>query len=309
MKVSPLRVGTAHLLHAPDDEVHGETGSDDRFVGRKDKKVDLVDPDVHPADKKLNPIKVRFSGPLVRNGIAAKDVVQGALGDCFCPAAGAALAEVQNNKLSAMMKDNEDGSYSFTFKKWDRGAQKFRARTIKVDGDLWARDKDDPLYADGNLPTSQRRMELWFPLFEKAYAIFCGKDPTKPPTYATIGEGGCAEDVFEAVLGRKGYSRTIHAYNEAWLGRELRACLDTQRPVALGTFSPGEKRYTGTGLHADHSYSVLGYRVDADTGEMLVTLRNPWGESEPEGDGKDDGVFERPLSFVFRYFSSFGSVT
>ena len=26
-----------------------------------------------------------------------------------------------------------------------------------------------------------------------------------------------------------------------------------------------------------------------------VQLRNPWGESEPAGDGKDDGIFYLPM--------------
>jgi hypothetical protein len=29
--------------------------------------------------------------------------------------------------------------------------------------------------------------------------------------------------------------------------------------------------------------------------KRFVVLRNPWGEDEPTGDGKDDGIFECPL--------------
>ena len=38
---------------------------------------------------------------------------------------------------------------------------------------------------------------------------------------------------------------------------------------------------------------MLGY--EEKNGEKYVTLRNPWGESEPAGNGPNDGVFQLKL--------------
>ena len=39
---------------------------------------------------------------------------------------------------------------------------------------------------------------------------------------------------------------------------------------------------------------MVGYKEEG--GKKFVQLRNPWGESEPAGDGKNDGVFYLELS-------------
>lgn len=35
-----------------------------------------------------------------------------------------------------------------------------------------------------------------------------------------------------------------------------------------------------------------------------VVCRNPWGSTEPGDDGKDDGIFELPLTMALRCFAS-----
>ena len=37
-------------------------------------------------------------------------------------------------------------------------------------------------------------------------------------------------------------------------------------------------------------------------GKRYVTLRNPWGESEPKGNGANDGIFEIEFSKVAKLF-------
>lgn len=269
--------------------------------------MDLVDPSVHKSDRKLEGLhKVRYRGPLFKAGISAADCVQGAIANCYVPSAIAAIAHVLPKKIEQLMKQNADGTYTVRFKKYDHASKRFETVKVTVDGDLWMRRDHDPLYGDGNTPTTPRRMEMWFPILEKAYAVFCGEDPDDP-SYQSIGDGGYAEDVMEALLGRKGYTRTIPSYDEAALWREATRAIDEKRPMALGTYSPGEKRYSGTGVHGDHSYSVLGYEVD-EKGKRFLILRNPWGISEAYDDGKDDGIFKFPLNRAYRYFASLSSV-
>ena len=51
--------------------------------------------------------------------------------------------------------------------------------------------------------------------------------------------------------------------------------------------------YANTGVYGDHAYSILGYEKTGT--ERYVVLRNPWGESEPAGNGANDGVFKLKL--------------
>jgi hypothetical protein len=43
--------------------------------------------------------------------------------------------------------------------------------------------------------------------------------------------------------------------------------------------------------------------VSQENGVKYVHLRNPWGESEPAGNGLDDGVFKLPLDQFMSLFS------
>lgn len=275
---------------------------------RARRRTDQLDPSPAKADRKIEGLtKVLYRGPLVKAGIKPSDVVQGAIGDCFVPSAFAAMARFNEKELAASMRANEqDGTYTFTFQRYNQRLERYVKQKITIDGELWVRGPNDPLYGDGNAPTSPRSMEMWFPLWEKAYAIFCGQD-AENPSYESLAQGGFAENVMEAVLGKRGYTRTIASYPEASLWREITRAVDQNRPAALGTHSPGDVRYSGTGLHADHSYSVMGYGIDKD-GDRCIYLRNPWGESEPGADGKDDGYFEYKLSRAYKYFATLSSV-
>ena len=71
--------------------------------------------------------------------------------------------------------------------------------------------------------------------------------------------------------------------------------------MAAGTHGTVEAvRYTNSGVHANHAYSVLG--VKEENGQQLIVLRNPWGNGEAGSDGTDDGIFELPLAdFVWLF--------
>src|SRR6185312_15009026 len=74
----------------------------------------------------------------------------------------------------------------------------------------------------------------------------------------------------------------------------VKHAIDGHIPMSAGTYGDDQDAmYTNTGVYADHSYSVVGYKDEG--GVKYVQLRNPWGESEPSGDGKDDGIFYLPM--------------
>ncbi|MBE2250341.1 MAG: hypothetical protein IAE78_12425 [Myxococcus sp.] len=229
--------------------------------------------------------KVNFTGPLFVDGAKPEDVQQGQIGDCYFPAAIAAIAKANPEAINKLIKDNGDGTYTVTFKQRDWNSQGFKDVAVKVDGDLWARSYGGALYGRSANSSDPRKMELWFPLVEKAYAQWQG-------SYDTIGNGGHSSDVFEAVLGRDGASINISAGNLNRVFDTIKRNIDANQPVAAGTYHD-EARYTNTGVYGDHAYSVLGYEQQGN--DRFVILRNPWGESEPAGNGANDGVFKLKL--------------
>ena len=264
--------------------------------------TDLVpDPAMHKDDLdaagKPKYEKVRFTGPLFKDGVDPTDVAQGQLGDCYCPSGFAALAKVQPDALMKIFKDNGDGTYTVTFKEKDWATGKFKDVPIKVDGDLYVRSWGGPYYGSANSPDrNPKTMELWFPLAEKAYAQWKG-------SYNAIGNGGLSSDIFEAVLGKDGQDRNIPSMSQDQVWSQIKTSVDAHQPMSAGTYGDDkESLYTNTGVYADHSYSVLGYKEK--NGEKYVTLRNPWGESEPAGNGPNDGIFYMKLQDFTKLYES-----
>lgn len=238
----------------------------------------------------------RYTGPLVVGEIEPNDVMQGNIGDCYLPAAAAALASVRPDALRAIIKDDGNGKYTFTFKVYGRD------KKVEVDADFYSRSWGGPLYGASTNSTDPSKMELWWPLFEKAYAKLNGN-------YHDIGEGGSSADVFEAVLGRPALTEDFFPSSKEAGFRLIQDKLKKKLPVAMGTKDDhgGRGDFANSGIYGDHAYSVLD--AFERNGVKYVTLRNPWGESEPTpGDGKNDGVFTLKLDDMPKWFSVLWSV-
>jgi hypothetical protein len=265
---------------------------------------DLV-PDPAPHQAELNSdgtskyAKVRFTGPLFLGGPAPEDVEQGQLGDCYFPAAMSAIAKANPDAITKLIKDNGDGTYTVTFKERDWATGQAKDVPIIVDADLYARASGGALYGHGSNSTQASKMELWFPLVEKAYAQWKG-------SYDRIGRGGHVSDVFEAVLGVEANTlSTSEPDDTVW--NTIVTAVDAHKPVGAGTWGEDESaKYTNTGVYADHAYSVLGYETSG--AERYVILRNPWGESEPADNGINDGVFRLELRKFTELYQTVHSV-
>jgi len=256
-----------------------------------DHDVDLPDPKLHADELKSDGTPrfstKRYSGKLFVDDPKSTDVKQGHIGDCYLPSAAASLAHARPGLFEDIIKDNHDGTYTVTFKERDyaRGRGAHKDKEITVDGDLYTRTYGGPLYGASTNSTKTDDMELWWPIFEKAYAQWKG-------SYNSIGNGGSSARVFGEVMGRPYVSDDIEYGDADDIWSTLKASVDGKLPVSAGTYSSDDSgRYSNTGVYSDHSYSVLGY--DVRDGEKYVTMRNPWGRSEPRpGDGKNDGIFE-----------------
>jgi hypothetical protein len=236
--------------------------------------------------------KKTFNGPLFIDGAKPDDVQQGQLGDCYFPSAVAAMAKAEPDVLQKMIKANGDGTYSVTFKERDYATGRTKDVVVKVDGDLYARSYGGPLYGHASNSPDTDKMEMWFPLLEKAYAAYKG-GTDKGGGYNVIGNGGSSADVFEDFTGVPGKTiNTSASADTVW--KTITNSVDTKKPISAGTHDDnGPVNYTNTGVYGDHSYSILGYEKTGN--DRYVVLRNPWGESEPAGNGANDGVFKLKL--------------
>lgn len=264
--------------------------------------VDLVpDPALHKdelnADGTPKFGKKAYTGPLFIDGAKPGDVQQGQLGDCYFPASMAAIAQANPDALANLIKDNGDGTYTVTFKQRDWATGRPKDVPIKVDGDLYARSWGGPLYGHSSNSADPKKMELWFPLVEKAYAQWKG-------SYNEIGNGGMMSDVFEDCLGVQTSSMGLSYSSPDKVWDRIVSSVDNHKPIGAGTYGEDqEAKYTNTGVYADHAYSILGYEK-GDHGERFVVLRNPWGESEPAGNGPNDGVFKLKLEDFTKLYQS-----
>ena len=295
----PMEPVAKKLLQGVVDSFGGGTSvSGPNLDGGTAPKVDLKDPALHKDDLNADGTpkfgKATFSGPLFVDGVKTEDVQQGYLGDCYFPAAIAAIAQQHPDALKNMIKANGDGTYSVTFKKVDWYTKEVTTQTVKVDGDLYTRN-GEAAYGRSAGSKDPKQMELWFPLLEKAWAKL-------HTSYNAIGNGGVASDVFEAVLGGTG-EQLETSVGDAKVWSAIKKAIDAKKPVAAGTHEDnGPVNYTNTGVYGDHAYSGLGYEEKA--GEEVVILRNPWGDAEPAGNGADDGVFKLKLSEFRRLYEN-----
>ncbi|HEY1088283.1 MAG TPA: C2 family cysteine protease [Archangium sp.] len=263
-------------------------------------RVNLPDPAMHKDEMNADgtpKFKLeRFTGPLFIDEPKADDVRQGAIGNCYFPAALASVAAARPDIIKNMIKDNGDGTYTVKFTPSTYGGVG-RPVEIKVDGDLYARSFGGPIYG-GSLggSTAPDKMELWYPLIEKAYAQWKG-------SYDTIGNGGVAGKVMSEVMG-KGYQyEYVSSSNKDRVYEMIKRAAANKQPMAAGTYGTTEAaRYTNTGVYANHAYSVLG--VEEENGTKYVKIRNPWGQSEHGYDGKNDGFFRIELGKFTELYQS-----
>ncbi len=240
--------------------------------------------------------KVNFTGPLFIDGPKADDVQQGQIGDCYFPAAIAAIARHNPDAITNLIKDNGDGTYTVTFKEKDWATGRFKDVAVKVDGDLYARSYGGALYGRSANSSDPKKMELWFPLVEKAYAQWKG-------SYDTIGSGGHVSDVFEDTMGVEASSMSINYTGPDRVWDQIVRTVDAKKPIGAGTYGEDqEAKYTNTGVYANHAYSVLGYEKSGT--DRFVIVRNPWGESEPAGNGTNDGIFKLKLEEFTKLYQS-----
>ncbi|MFH2202221.1 MAG: C2 family cysteine protease [Elusimicrobiota bacterium] len=208
------------------------------------------------------------------NKIAANDVNQGYLGDCYYLAAMAAVARQKPETIDNMMQDNGDGTYSVTYQEkrpwWKPWAPKYTPKTVTVDNEFPAYNYGGPAFAQYG-DQANGKPELWTMIGEKAYAQFAGKGP-----YLRI-EGGFSNTAMSQITGKKSesYSASKVTMDQlaAWEEKGQAMTIHTKSDALWGLFIRGDELYKNDTLVPGHAYYIK--EVDKEKG--TVTLGNPWG--------------------------------
>ncbi len=284
----PLGVlGAAFRGRAPDVALtHGTSSSDAAFTtgttgsdtGDLPPPIDILAlPDAHVGSSWQ-----RAEGNVFVNGVAAADVRQGNLANCFLVASMAAVADDRPAVIQNMIELRPDGNYNVTLS----SPSTLEPTTTSLTSAF-------PMNADGTALFSKLTQpglgqnELWAPLVEKAYAAQNGG-------YAGIGNGGQAGQALTALLGQRASTETISEANAGVVWNRLLASDKNDWPTVVDT----PKTVTDSTVVGWHSYTFLGTKTDAE-GHGWVTLRNPWGYNPGS-----DGVFDMPFWDFVKNFTN-----
>ncbi len=252
------------------------------------------EPAMHPGVRRT----IEVDGPLFIGRPSMAGPLQGSgIGDCYLVAAASSIADLLPEVLERCIKDKPDGTVDVTFQRWSADDESYVSETINVTRKLaWGAGKLHYGRCEG--PTAPDQTETWWPLLEKAYAVWKGGYPAI--------SSGYPYEIFEALLGTQGRHFDPSDLDERACAKVIERALRTKAPMVAWTWPDSMDRpFVGSGLVADHAYSVHGFKEEG--GDKLVQLRNPWGKREWGRDGKDDGLFWMPLATFREKFCGLGA--
>jgi hypothetical protein len=273
----------------------------DGFIANTMKKIEILDatpkgqvgplrdPAVLKADKQRLEQQVVKGGQLFRHGVSGSDPEQNYIGDCYLMAAMSAVAKSSPDVIEKMFKKLKNGKYAVTL--WDKKGDHMEKHVVVIDSDLPRNGWYGYYYARAKDPK-----ELWPALLEKAFAVRAG-------SYHKI-EAGIPGEAMAAITGKMSNDIDLRAKgtNADEVFAQLEAAVKASKPATAATLSDSSAaKYKGTNIYTDHTYTVWG--TSTENGVKYVHLRNPWGESEPKGNGRDDGVFKIPLAEFMSLYS------
>jgi hypothetical protein len=211
------------------------------------------------------------------SGVAADDVVQGQLGDCYFLSPVMAVARINPTRIQRLIRGPVDT--------WADGTRIFEVdlyeghmigspsrRTFRVTDRFVTTASGDARYAQpGDLGVHGR--EIWVMLLEKAWAAMRGGYDQA--------HFGLMKDGMTAVTGYDTDDTSIDGTSNRDIFREISDCVRAGKPVTIQTkqqFTPEELaeaadiEYT---VIAKHAYNVAG----VDPNWQTIDIVNPHGEN------------------------------
>ena len=210
--------------------------------------------------------------------VSVDDIRQGDIGDCYFFSAVGALCDVPDffNKLFHIKKKTEEhiyGIYFFLNGEW---------RLVLVDDYF-------PYKIENNVKkfrfSHSFKNEIWVSLLEKAWAKVNG-------CYARIACGGFCYEAFDVLTEAYTEHLFITKDKKEELWQIMENSMKNNYPMTAGTPEDNQILFLEyTGLEYGHAYTIINiYTVEINPGEIerLVKIKNPWGNSEFNGDWSDN---------------------
>jgi len=216
------------------------------------------------------------SNPLFESGgPSPNDVTQGAIGDCPVMAALLGIATRDPARIEQMIVSLGDGTYAVDFN--PGGVNTY----IRVDADLPVSSPGSPVYAQLG-----QQGALWVALIEKAWTYerpVGGSYWTDNVGTYNVDQGGSAGELLA------GLNQTINGYTSNLFDQVI----SDQQAGKIVCLSTDSTTTSASGLVADHwyyvdhlNYATIPYFPVPGHGYILrfvvsITVRNPWGGSNP----------------------------
>jgi hypothetical protein len=218
-------------------------------------------------------------GPYDVHEVDMNDVDQNSLGNCYLMASLAAVAKQNPDLIKNMIKDNDDGTYTVTFKY--AGQEVPITVTADFPGGITGTNHAGP----GDTAAYGKK-EIWPLIIEKAYGEFTGRGYNM--------SGGFAADALTAITGAP--TSLLHPFISGFAPGtafdasfdSLKRDLDSGKPIVFGV---GPIKVNGEevkgpqdgmfGLVGSHAYTLNKLYRD-EQGQEWVELFNPWGNTHPQ---------------------------
>eukprot|EP00758_Cryptobia_borreli_P002740 Tbor_TRINITY_DN3249_c0_g1::TRINITY_DN3249_c0_g1_i1::g.23759::m.23759 len=232
-------------------------------------------------------VKKGETPPLYKNGISARDIVQGGLGDCWLLSSIAALAEFPSLIRDIFVSKSSNKYGKYVIKLYNIKLKCYENIVIDTFVPVTSRGKCRfTPHIDG---------EMWVPLLEKACAKMLG-------SYAAL-DGGTLEKGlhiltgFDMVVfgkkksgGDRQWLRTLRGKvvdnSSDDLFSVIRACDKRQAVMTCAVYNKSGRNVQG--LIEGHAYTLIRV-VKVSDNIKLLNIRNPWGQGgEWKGDWSDN---------------------
>lgn len=225
------------------------------------------------------------------------DIRQHMLGDCYLIYAMGSLAFHQPERIERAIRfEAARSSFDVTLYKEERGFLGTRGKVKPVHIEVTQADIQADLDAGGSSligPNTGWKGAAWPAVMEAAYAKFSTQPgETVADGFVHIGHGGYPRDAVFALTGERGPAiRAVDPDTRdiAHTADAIKHGLAEGRPVLLTTnpiAGPANDGLITSDGAAGHAYMVEGLSEDT-SGQVHLTLRNPWGHNRAPNLGVD----------------------
>ncbi|KAJ3443723.1 calpain [Anaeramoeba flamelloides] len=212
---------------------------------------------------------------LFKEGMSPEDIEQGSLGDCYLLSSISVLSLKEEKVLKIFLTKKYQPEFGFFIVRFFSNDQWHK---IIVDDYLPCGRNGRPIFA-----RSKNNDELWVQIIEKAYAKLFG-------SYEAI-EGGFVHLCLVNLTGGMGEmfqmnkQENLQEVNDGRLWQKLLQYQNAGYLLGAGSHSGSDTSISDKGIVLGHAYGILD--VQFVDNNKLIKLRNPWGDTEWNGDWSD----------------------